>query len=90
MAKQKTFTLTQTEIISLAIRSLFKDCEKAAGYIANAGRDDPDFQRELKDSYSEQFFKMKKLLELYELQTGVSYDIKADATPELLELLDIQ
>ena len=69
MAK-KEITLTQTEILSLAIRAMTPDVEKYDRLIKAA---EPRTADMFKEAYAEPLFKFKKLLELYKLQTGVDY-----------------
>ena len=73
---KKVFTLTQTEIICLAIQRLEEKVAEGEKYINEAT--DPKFKQMLKEGYAEMFFKFKKLLELYKLQTGTDYGMDYD------------
>lgn len=64
--KKKAYTLTQTEILGLAIQSQERACNKYYEMLKSTNF-------EGKEVFEEVFWKMRKLLELYELQTGNEY-----------------
>ena len=66
-----TDTLTHTEILTLALRSIIADCDKAYDAIKTA--QDDQLKGMLNTVYESTFWKASKLLELYKLETGNDY-----------------
>lgn len=75
MTKQRTFPFV--EIVSLAIIALSERCVKALERIALARENTPEYVGTMKAMYDELFFKMRRLLEMYTLETGKEYDLEA-------------
>ena len=73
---KKGLTLTQTDIICFAIQNLEKRVAEGDKLIKEAT--DLKFKKMLREGYEEMFFKFRKLLELYKLQTGVDYGMEYD------------
>ena len=76
--KKDVNTLTQTEVINFAICYLGEKCRKYAEDIEAMKQKDPAFAEKVADAYGVWFWKLRKLLELYEIQTGQQYDLEFD------------
>ena len=70
-------TFPHVEIISLAIIALSERCVKALDRIRLAEQNTPEYVGTMKAMYDELFFKMRKLLEYYALETGKEYELEA-------------
>lgn len=71
------YAFPHVEIISLAIIALSDRCVKALARIDLARQNTPEYVTTMKAMYSELFFKMRKLLEMYALETGNEYELEA-------------
>ena len=75
MSKSRTFPYV--EIVSLAIIALSERCVKAMQRIDLAKQNTPEYVTTMKAMYDELFFKMRRLLEMYRLETGTEYELEA-------------
>ncbi len=75
MSKSRTFPYV--EIISLAIIALSERCVTATQRIKLAKQNTPEYVTTMKAMYDELFFKMRRLLEMYALETGKEYELEA-------------
>lgn len=75
MGKNRTFPYV--EIISLAIIALSGRCVKALDRIALSRQNTPEYTGTMIAMYDELFFKMRRLLEMYALETGKEYELEA-------------
>jgi len=71
------YTFPHVEIISLAIIALSDRCVKAHERIALTRQNTPEYVTTMKAMYDELFFKLRKLLEMYRLETGKEYELEA-------------
>ena len=72
MSKKKAFTLTHTEILCLAIRTAAEEWKRERDRIEAMQKIDSSFAATMKeDALWEN--KLRKLLELYKLETGSDY-----------------
>lgn len=71
------YTFPHVEIVSLAIIALSERCVKALDRIRLSDKNTPEYTTTMKAMYDELFFKMRKLLEYYRLETGKDYELEA-------------
>lgn len=71
------YTFPHVEIVSLAIIALSERCVKMLDRIRLSEQNTPEYTTTMKAVYAELFFKMRKLLEYYKLETGKDYELEA-------------
>ena len=71
------YTFPHVEIICLAIIALSERCVKALERIRLSEQNTPEYTNTMRAMYDELFFKMRKLLEYYRLETGKDYELEA-------------
>lgn len=69
-----TNSLSHAEIYNFALSYIGSKCAEGVEKIRAFDGGDKDVLAAVKGMYAPWFFKAKKLCELYELETGVSYD----------------
>ena len=77
MSKEKAFTLTHTEILCLAIKTASEEWQRERDRVQAMWKTNPAFARVMKES-SQWEPKLRKLLELYKLETGSDYGFDFD------------
>ena len=90
MKKKDTFvtTLKHSEILHYAILGLTPRCEEHIVRIKSAANQSAEIQEAVRNIAAPWLSKLKKLCELYEMETGEEYSLRAGSTIDLSDLKD--